>query len=420
MFKRAYAPSSWTLPSHASLMTGCYPSMHNAHRSEHAKPPYFCTKLSDNNVTIAEILSEHGYDTAGIIAGTFCKAVFGLGQGFKFYDDNLDPWGGERRAHEINGLVFAWLNNRETQLAQQKFLLFNVTLPVFLFIHYFDPHQSYMPPAPFDTRYPGRDDAVISAYTSTSAASYKEKELELLTDVIKRKHVLSIKEKNHLLALYDGELSFVDDAVGKLMKKLQELKLYAKSMIIVTSDHGESFGEQHLMTHGIALYDDNLRVPLIIKYPSWPKKTGVVDDPVSLVDIFPEILNTVSLPIPENIQGIVFQFPEKPRTIIAENYQDPTWKRRQDLKHLARDLKAIYSDDFKYLWASDGRCELYNITGDPLESTNLADKLPRKAQELNAQLELWKRSFNPIEGNKELPKPDQAITEKLRSLGYIE
>jgi arylsulfatase A-like enzyme len=159
---------------------------------------------------------------------------------------------------------------------------------------------------------------------------------------------------------------------------------------------------------------------LIIKYPSWSKKTGVVDDPVSLVDIFPEILNTVSLPIPENIQGIVFQFPEKPRTIIAENYQDPTWKRRQDLKHLARDLKAIYSDDFKYLWASDGRCELYNITGDPLESTNLADKLPRKAQELNAQLELWKRSFNPTEGNKELPKPDQAITEKLRSLGYIE
>ncbi len=163
MFKRAYAPSSWTLPSHASLMTGCYPSMHNAHRSEHAKPPYFCTKLSDNNVTIAEILSEHGYDTAGIIAGTFCKAVFGLGQGFKFYDDNLDPWGGERRAHEINELVFAWLNNRETQLAQQKFLLFNVTLPVFLFVHYFDPHQSYMPPAPFDTRYPGRDDTVIYA-----------------------------------------------------------------------------------------------------------------------------------------------------------------------------------------------------------------------------------------------------------------
>ena len=420
MFKRAYAPSSWTLPSHASLMTGCYPSMHNAHRSEHAKPPYFCTKLSDNNVTIAEILSEHGYDTAGIIAGTFCKAVFGLGQGFKFYDDNLDPWGGERRAHEINELVFAWLNNRETQLAQQKFLLFNVTLPVFLFIHYFDPHQSYMPPAPFDTRYPGRDDTVIYSYKSTSAASYKEKELELLTDVIKRKHVLSLKEKNHLMALYDGELSFVDDAVGKLMKKLQELKLFAQSMIIVTSDHGESFGEHHLMTHGIALYDDNLRVPLIIKYPSWRKKTGVVDDPVSLVDIFPEILNTVSLSVPENIQGIVLQFPEKSRTIIAENYQDPTWKRRQDLKHLARDLKAIYPGDFKYLWASDGRCELYNIIDDPLESANLADKLPRKAQELNAQLERWNRSFNPIEGNKELPKPDQAITEKLRSLGYIE
>jgi len=420
IFKRAYATSSWTLPSHASLMTGCYPSMHNAHRAEHTKPPYFCTKLSDDNVTIAEILSGYGYDTAGIIAGTFCKAFFGLGQGFNFYDDNLDPWGGERSAHAINELAFAWLNNRETQLAQQKFLLFNITLPVFLFIHYFDPHQSYMPPAPFDTLYPGRDDTVIYAHTSASAASYKEKELGLLTDVIKRKHELTLKEKNHLLALYDGELSFVDDAVGKLMEKLTELKLFSKSTIIVTSDHGESFGEHHLMTHGIALYDDNLRVPLIIKYPSWCRKTGVTHEPVSLVDIFPEILHTVSIPIPENIQGTVLQFPEKNRNIIAENFQDPTWKRRQDFKHIARDLKAIYSGDFKYLWASDGRCELYNITADPFESANLIDKLPQKVRELNAQLERWNSSFNPIEGDKDLPEPDQAITDKLRALGYIE
>ncbi len=80
--------------------------------------------------------------------------------------------------------------------------------------------------------------------------------------------------------------------------------------------------------------------------------------------------------------------------IIAENFQDPTWKRRQDLKHLARDLKAIYSGDFKYLWASDGRCELYNIAADPFESDNLVDKLPQKVQELNAQLERWNSSFN--------------------------
>ena len=192
--------------------------MHNAHRSEHTKPPYFSTKLSDNNITIAEILSAHGYDTAGIIAGTLCKAVFGLGQGFNVYDDNLDSSGGERRANEINELVFAWLHNRETQSAQQRFLIFNFTLPVFLFVHYFDPHQSYMPPAPFDRRYPGRDDSVILSYAGSSAASYNEKEIELLKDVIKRTHALSQKEKTHLIALYDGELSFVDDAVGKLME----------------------------------------------------------------------------------------------------------------------------------------------------------------------------------------------------------
>jgi arylsulfatase A-like enzyme len=163
-----------------------------------------------------------------------------------------------------------------------------------------------------------------------------------------------------------------------------------------------------------------LRIPLIIKYPAWRRKTGVVDDPVSLVDIFLEILHTVSLPVPENIQGTVLQFPGKTRTIIAEVYQDPTWKRIQALKPIARDLKAIYSGDFKYLWASDGNCELYNITDDPLELVNLIDKLPQKAQELNAQLERWKNSFTPIEGNKDLTETDKAITENLRALGYIE
>jgi len=212
----------------------------------------------------------------------------------------------------------------------------------------------------------------------------------------------------------------VDDAVGKLMERLKELRRYSQSMIIVTSDHGESFGEHSLTTHGVALYDDNLRIPLIVKYPAWRKTTGVIDDSASLVDIFPEILRTVSLPVPENIQGTTLQLPPKKRPIIAENFQDPTWKKRDDLKHLARDLKAIYAGDFKYLWASDGRCELYNITQDPLESANLIDKLPNNAQELNEQLERWSNSVTPIDGDNELPDPDQAITDKLRSLGYIE
>jgi hypothetical protein len=80
----------------------------------------------------------------------------------------------------------------------------------------------------------------------------------------------------------------------------------------------------------------------------------------------------------------------------------------------------IYSGDFKYIWASDGICELYNITDDPLELINLIDKLPQKAQELNAQLERWRNSFTPIEGDKDLPETDKAITEKLHALGYIE
>jgi arylsulfatase A-like enzyme len=417
LFSRAYAPSSWTLPSHASLFTGCYPAMHGADRAENTPPPYFCKKLGSANLTIAEILAENGYQTFGVVAGALCSSKFGMGQGFAYFNDSLSKHG-DRSAEEVSSVVLTWLYKEYSQGNQQRFLLFNMTRPVFGFIHYFDPHHPYRPPPPFDTMYPGRDDRIILHYGNEKTANYPGQEWKLLTDIIKGNHVITEAEKSHLLSQYDGEIAYMDSHAGRVLDALRKLKIFHNSMIIVISDHGEFFGEHNLALHGTALYEEMIHVPLIIKYPSWMKKTGTVDTLVSLVDVMPEILKTVSIFTPQQVQGRPVDVENK--NIIAENQQDPTWKSRPDHKHLARDLKVIYRGSYKYIWASDGSSELYDIAADPHEQKNLIHIKPEQTQTMNNELEQWVRSFQPVQSDDDSVEQDKTVIEQLRGLGYIQ
>jgi arylsulfatase A-like enzyme len=417
VFSRAYSASSWTLPSHASLFTGCYPSMHGADRADNTPAPYFCRKLSNANVTIAEILSDYGYRTFGVIAGALCSSAFGMGQGFAYFNENLSEHG-DRRAAAVSDAVLEWLHNNARHKKQEKFMLFNVALPVFGFIHYFDAHHPYRPPAPYDNLYPGRDDSIILHYGDSREATYPGQEWKLLTDIIKRTHVMTGAEKSHLLSQYDGEIAYVDSQADRVLNALRELQIFDSSMIIIFADHGEFFGEHNLALHGMALYEEMLHVPLIIKYPAWMKKTGTVNTPVSLVDVMPDMLKTVSIQKPKNVQGVAFD--ELNRKIIAENVQDPTWKNRPDHAYLARDLKVLYRGNYKYIWASDGRSELYDIIADPLEQNNLITKNSELVQNMEKELGQWKHTFQPVHGDNDAVKTDKAVIDQLRGLGYIE
>jgi arylsulfatase A-like enzyme len=423
VFKNAYAPSPWTLPSHASIFTGMYPARHGAHNDWEKMKSNWPRKLSTQHKTLAEILAAHGYRTAGVIGSRVCHSFFGLAQGFEYYDDTLisvlpalkyftlfkilSRWiplddiaarqglNGCRIAPQINKIVFSWLEKHYQS-------------PFFLFINYFDPHIPYIPP-----------DQYFQIFREGENAETIE----------------SKKYKRDLLAQYDGEIAYLDYHMAKLFERLKELNIYDTTMIIITSDHGEYFGEHDFWIHGHELYEEVLKIPLIIKYPSSHPKKGVSLNRVSLVDIMPTILNFLKLPLPKDLQGI--NLFEGTSRVMAEIYLHKYTtlidlfvdryvkdKRFRKENRFARELKALFLDNYKYIKEhteeSKGQEELYDIGNDPQESLNLIDTMPEKAKEMEMKLMEWLPHGESRKDVDETVKLDKATEEALRVLGYIQ
>ena len=391
VFKNVYATAPWTLPSHASIFTGMYPARHGAHYAWVTTKIVSPTVLGKHYKTLAEILVDDGYRTAGIVGGPVCKSFLGLAQGFEYYDDafiNIIPdleyfslfkilsrWvslkdsaarqglNGYRVASQINTRVFSWLEK-----CYQS--------PFFLFINYFDPHHPYHPPERFS-------------------------------------HLFGRDENYDLLSQYDGEIAYLDYHLGKLFEKLKELKIYDNTMIIITSDHGEFFGEHNFWRHGCGLYEELLKIPLIIKYPSHYHKKGVYSKRVSLVDITPTILNFLGLPIPKRIQGVnLFEGNSK---VMAELYEHRSFGGR-----LISGSRSLYIDNYKYIKGKEGKGELYDIVEDPRELHNLINTIPKKAEEMESKLVDWLSYDESQISKKEFPKFDEATEKSLRALEYIQ
>ena len=453
LFTNAYAPSSWTLPSHASIFTGMYPAKHgsrvNADFTRYLLDRYgnalkgstgidtqgFAEQsvmyLGEENITLAELLSAEGYATAGIISGPWCLKKFGLAQGFEFYDETLyNPdydatyfalfkiigiftspldlvtrygivnWG--KTAFQVNEVAISWLKR-------------NYTRPFLLFLNYYDPHHHYSPPVPFDRIFFDGDTTIIEGFKNPEGTLGMIKgQRRLIHAVMSQEHTLSPAEKDLLVSLYDGEIRYLDHYLNNLFETLKKLNIYDNSMIIVTSDHGELFGNHGIMTHGFSLYEEELKIPLIIKYPSSKPLTGVMADSASLVDVLPTVVSTLGLSLPEGVQGKTL--PAKNRPIIAESYNN--WRKILLYgNRFNRDLRVIFEGSFKYIWGSNG-CELYDIEEDPREDNNLIEEMPGRARSMQAMLDEWLNSFSPVISRK-FTAIDKATEESLRALGYL-
>ena len=209
----------------------------------------------------------------------------------------------------------------------------------------------------------------------------------------------------------------MDYHLGKIFEKLKELKIYDNTMIIITSDHGEFFGEHECWTHGYELYQEVLKVPLIIKYPSNYVKTGVYQERVSLVDIMPTILYVLGLPIPKEVQGAVLFGGES--KVMAEVYRHayrsiPEWEVK-----FARDLKTLYLGNYKYIKDMNGQSELYDVVNDPRELRNLINIMPEEAEKMELKITEWLPYVESHSPKKEV-KLDKATEETLRALGYLQ
>ena len=233
-FARAYCPAPLTLPAHCTIMTGVEPAAHGVRNNGH--------HLAPATRTLAEGLKEAGYATSAFVSSFSVDSRFGLDRGFDVYDDTFSPdmpyktLNAERRAEQTLVRFSRWLDKN----GGRRF---------FSWVHFYDPHWPYDPPSPFKERFPGRP--------------------------------------------YDGEIAYMDDQVGALLDGLRERGLLERTIVVVAGDHGEGLGEKVEMGHGIFLYEETLRVPLIMNNPAAFPRPRVVESQVRLVDLAPTILDVL-------------------------------------------------------------------------------------------------------------------------------
>ncbi len=366
LFEDPYTPVPITLPAHATMLTGLYPFQHGVRNNG-------AFVLDDRYVTLTELLKDKGFQTAAVLGAFPLDERFGLGQGFDFYDDDFPPESSEREgdltqrlAAEVTGRALQWLDGPDR----------NRERPFFLFVHYYDPHAPYHPPAPFDERFADEP--------------------------------------------YCGEIAYTDAAVGELLDGLRSRKLMNETVILATGDHGEGLGEHGEPTHTIYIYGSTQRVPLIIRFPeagpfrddSWRDRR--IGGTVNLVDLLPtawEALGYSAADLPE-VAGTSLM------PAIQQGAGGHEWIYHESLvpalEYGAAELRCLQAGHWKYIRAP--RPELYDLQEDPDELRNLADQHEDRIQEMEARLaELLASEASPDSQ----VAMDQETIDKLRSLGYI-
>jgi arylsulfatase A-like enzyme len=383
LYTHAISPSSWTLPSHASLFTGKFSSSHGAQYDPEG--PLFLTDaisgpktwqkyrargLAKNEITLAEILGQAGYKTGAVVGGPWMKKVFGLNKGFDYYDDQDISSVNGRLAPQINASALKWLD----EVGRNKF---------FLFLNYFDPHSPYRPPI-----------------------EYAKKFLPENTNLQGRNTILEER-----VALYDAEIFYMDYFIGALVASIKQNRLYENSMIIITSDHGELFGEHGKHGHGSYLFQEEIHVPLIVKYPGTEIAPDQTDIPVQLNDIMAMILTRLGLPLPAGIQAGVP--PQIGHPLLAEAYP---------LEALSQDghWRAFFEEDFKFLWNSKGNSLLFNLKDDPHEGKNLITQDPNRAKNMLSEMNRYLAQLPEPEPAAVAGEIDKSTIQALKGLGYVE
>ncbi|NWG76199.1 MAG: sulfatase-like hydrolase/transferase [Rubrivivax sp.] len=414
LFKNAIAQSPWTLPSHMSIFTSLYPAVHLARTKENCVLP-------EGKVTLVQRLKQEGYYTAAFVDDGWLSHKYGYSRGFDLYDDQ----GG--RIARINRKAIEFLDNH----FQEQF---------FLFIHVYDMHGAYEPPIPYREKfYKGnKNDVNNHSMDFVKAIGYhKYQKFNGVTDI------------NYVKALYAGALRYVDDQLGILFTKLKELNIYDDTLIIFLSDHGESLFDHHIyIGHGVFLYDDEMRIPLIIKWPRSKHPNRVVHRQVESIDVMPTILDLLELSESKEVQGKSlaryitdkevnkdyqnFGYGESSNTGGTSFVRNNRWKFISHMKiNLDRLIEGLEPSGpinlHKYI--IDGE-QLYDLKRDPLEQDNIIRREPGIARELRTELMRWEEKNKEIalrmmrdmkDASPERRKPilTEEEREKLKALGYI-
>ncbi len=359
LFEKCYSSVPLTLPSHCSLFTGRYPVGHLVRNNG----TYY---LNPSQITLAEVMKDNGYLTSAVVAAFVLLSKFGLNQGFDSYDDTLDThrvfnnFASEMTAGEVYEKFSRWFDKK----GRQK---------IFCWLHFYDPHAPYAPPREYADRFPNNGEG-----------------------------------------LYDGEIAYVDDTIGRVIKGLEDKGVLRNTLIVVCGDHGEAFGEHGEFEHGVFCYEEALKVPLILFNERLFPQARSVRQRVNLVDVMPTLCDLYGIKIPESVQGrSLIRFLRGREEQTDGTFYVESLYGKEEMNWSP--LMGVVSGSYKYL--SLPQPELYDLEKDPGEKNNLVRDKNDVARELD---DLLKRLIADYSGSgsagRELTQEDR---EHLQSLGYI-
>ncbi len=383
VFEQAVSPASWTLPAMVSVLTGLSPPRHGAVQGGR--------NLAWSFDTLAEIVQSAGLTTVAVSANPLISVSHGFDQGFEEFREI--KWG---RAPAINRLFTSWLEDKQD-------------LQWFAYLHYIDPHDPYDAPAPEGTRY--RDPDYAGVFTDRRALNRL-----YFTQNFGLEPALPYERRDidYLIDAYDGEIRFWDRHLGDLIAHLETADLLDTTIVVILSDHGEEFVEHSKFKHGHHLYQETVRVPLVIRYPRLGH--GRRQQPVTTRRVFSAALRLL---------GLVSSPPEPGDLLAAEDPEVAVFSHASypivPHKVVPREaMAAVQLADWKLIrHLGSERVELYQLSRDPGEQADVSAGHPEIAAPLTRHLESWLAAQTPGAGHEPAPIDPEAL-EQLRALGYLE
>lgn len=416
LFLNAFSTAPWTVPSHASMFTGLYTSQHHANWDS----PY----LRNEFVTLAERLTKAGYATAGFSENPYVGAGNGFAQGFGEFHETwrrpileralntaLRPFvrRDEREyAPRTTSLAFRWLDANHSD-----------TRPFFVFLNLMAAHlPNYPRSSESPTQWPEDLLKRIEPVNTVPAKYYLPQ------------YRLNGNELRVMAEIYDGEILYLDGHVGRVINFLKKSEMLENTIIILTSDHGENFGEHGFFEHNFCLYNSLIHVPLVLYSPRSIEPT-IIQERVSNAAIMSTILDLAGIPendVPLRDRKIPLNRMTQDQMVVAELpsavrvLRDIIGDESSNFNYAPfdQDLRCVILGDYKYIWSSNGNHELYSMRDDFAEEKNLLQSHEATARELRDALDQWKSANQPESHSITAPGVDAAASDALRTPGNMQ
>jgi arylsulfatase A-like enzyme/tetratricopeptide (TPR) repeat protein len=363
LFRQCATTSPLTLPAHCSIFTGTYPTYHGVRINGN-------TALSSENLTLAEAFSKNGYQTGAFVGAFVLDGRWGLNQGFDHYDDQfdlkkfkkLDLGLVQRPGNEIVDAALVWLEDQKDK-------------PFFAWLHFYDPHTPYAPPD-----------------------RYKP-------------------ESNSMIGLYDGEIAYMDEQIGRCLMWLQRKGLKEKTIVALIGDHGEGLGDHGEKTHGYFIYDYAVHVPFILSAPA-KGATGVeIPSQVRTIDLYPTLLQASGISISKNVQGTSLWSLIQDGGRSSDRFYAYSESMAPSIQYGWSPLLSLRTSKFKFIDAP--RKEFYDLKNDPTEQNDVHEANSKTFADYEKTLKKVVQETSEGAPGAHVANLDSETVERLAALGYI-